>query len=66
MPFPQMQGLPEGASITGLLDYDIHKVEWNKYELKEWSDGLLSRDAADIYNKQTQSKWDASLLYYME
>jgi len=34
MPFPQMQGLPEGASITGLLDYDIHKIEWNKYELK--------------------------------
>ena len=34
MPFPQIQGLPEGASITGLLDYDIYKVEWNKYELK--------------------------------
>jgi hypothetical protein len=33
MPYPSLQGLPQGASITGVTDYDIQKVEWNKYEL---------------------------------
>jgi len=34
MPYPSLPGLPEGASVSGVIDYDIKKVEWNKYELK--------------------------------
>ena len=33
MPYPSVPGVPQGASITGVIDYDIQKVEWNKYEL---------------------------------
>ena len=34
MPYPSLPGLPEGATVNGVIDYDIKKVEWNKYQLK--------------------------------
>ena len=34
MPFPNLPGLPEGTVVNGVIDYDIKKVEWNKYELR--------------------------------
>ncbi len=33
MPFPALPGLPPNTTVTGVVDYDIQKVEWNKYEL---------------------------------
>ena len=33
MPFPTVAGLPQGATITEVIDYDIQKVDWNRYEL---------------------------------
>ena len=32
MPYPSFPGMPPGKSITGTVDYDIKKLEWNKYE----------------------------------
>ena len=33
MPYPPIAGLPPGKQITGIVDYDNVKVEWNRYEL---------------------------------
>jgi len=33
LPYPSLSGLPQNASITGVIDYDVQKIEWNEYEL---------------------------------
>ncbi|MHB1909070.1 MAG: hypothetical protein ACYCQJ_09420 [Nitrososphaerales archaeon] len=35
MPYPSIGGLPPGSMLTGIVDYDIEEVEWNKYELDD-------------------------------
>lgn len=33
MPFPPVAGLPPGTQVTGSVDFDNIKVDWNRYEL---------------------------------
>ena len=40
MPFPEFPGLQPGQRLTGQVDYDLKKVEWNEYE---FPDGLTVR-----------------------
>ena len=40
LPFPEFPGLQPGQHLTGQVDYDLKKVEWNEYE---FPDGLTVR-----------------------